>query len=75
MGCIKTNEQIKINKIEPINKEEIDQNKVITTYISSSECSSDSEESSKNSSVKKCRKSIPNNMEIESISKNGMSKN
>ena len=52
MGCIKTNGAIKINKIEDVKKNELDQNKLIISYVSSSQCGDSDDESSKNSSKK-----------------------
>ena len=40
MGCIKSNSLIKIKTIEKVKNDVIEQNKKISTYISSSECGS-----------------------------------
>ena len=64
MGCIKPNGAIKINKIEAGNKNEFDQNKLIISYVSSSQCG-DSDESSKNSSKKYDNISKNKHLEIE----------
>ena len=41
MGCIKSNTPIKIKNIEKLEDDEINQRKVISTYISSSDCGSE----------------------------------
>ena len=69
MGCIKPSGEIKINKIEKVNKNEYEQNKLIVSYISSSQCS-DSDESSKNSPKKKENISQNKNLEKEKEQKN-----
>ena len=73
MGCIKSNGTIKINKVESVKKNNLDQNKLISTYISSSQCG-ESEISSNNSSKQNVHIS-KNNNDIERESKNDKSKN
>ena len=51
MGCIKTNRTIKIKKKESIKNNELEQIKLISTYVSSSQCG-ESEDSSNNLSIK-----------------------
>ena len=54
MGCVKMNGTIKVNKIESNKKNDIndlEQQKLISTYVSSSQCG-DSEASSKINSIK-----------------------
>ena len=73
MGCIKQNDEIKINKIESvdkINKNEFDQNKLIISYVSSSQCGDSDDESSKNSSKKNENISQNKNSKIEKYQKN-----
>ena len=73
MGCIKPNGAIKINKIESvdkINKNEFDQNKLIISYVSSSQCGDSDDESSKNSSKKNENISQNKNSKIEKYQKN-----
>lgn len=65
MGCIKTNSSIKINKIEEVKKNEIDQNKLVISYISSSQCGDSDDESSQNSSKKNENISQNKNLKIE----------
>ena len=69
MGCIKPNGAIKINKIETDNKNEFDQNKLIISYVSSSQCG-ESDESSKISSKKNENISQNKNIEIEKNQEN-----
>ena len=66
MGCIKTKTNIKINKRESIKDNELEQKKLISTYVSSSQCG-ESEASSNNLSIK--NKSVNNN-ENENKNKN-----
>ena len=71
MGCIKSRGLIKINNIDKIkeNKNQIEQNKLISTYVSSSECGV-SECSDKCSSLQKSYRSGNKNFEMEKESKN-----
>ena len=71
MGCIKSRGLIKINNIDKIkeNKNQIEQNKLISTYVSSSECGV-SECSDKCSSLQKSNRSGNKNFEMEKESKN-----
>ena len=73
MGCIKTKGTIKINKIESSPRDSLDQNKLISTYISSSQCG-ESEISINNSSNKNVHIS-QNKNDIENESKNDKNKN
>ena len=67
MGCIKTNRPIKINNRESIKNNELEQKKLISTYVSSSQCG-ESEASSNNLSIK--NKSDNNNNDNENKNKN-----
>ena len=71
MGCIKSSGVIKINNIDKIkeNKNQIEQNKLISTYVSSSECGV-SDCSDKRSSLQESNRSRSNNFEVEKESKN-----
>ena len=68
MGCIKSRGIIKINSITQVkeNKNQIEQNKLISTYVSSSECGV-SECSDKCSSLQKSKsnRSGSKNFEVE----------
>ena len=71
MGCIKSRGLIKINTIDKIkeDKNQIEQNKLISTYVSSSECGV-SDCSDKCSSLQKSNHSENKNFEVDKESKN-----
>ena len=38
MGCIKSSSPLRIQNIEKVKRNEIEQNRIISTYVSSSQC-------------------------------------
>ena len=60
MGCIKSSSPLRIQNIEKVKRNEIEQNRIISTYVSSSQCGESealSKISSSRSSNNSCSKS------------------
>ena len=72
MGCIKSSSPLRIQNIEKVKRNEIEQNRIISTYVSSSQCG-ESEALSKISSSRSSNNSCSKSSSSSSSSSNSNS--